>query len=356
MATITIDKRLEALFSAPNVAAYYDTRAQDVRPYLGESLFPAARLQGLSLSYVKGRADAPVLLRPSAFDAHAPIRPRRGFEKITNEMPFFRESMKIGEKERQDLLQALAAGDAYTGPIIEQIYADQYNLVLGADAVAEVMRMELLSTGFIQFELNGMEYPYDYGFDAATQALTLTGTAQWSNPATATPMADLQAAMDARRVSSARFIMTLATYRRMLAADEIKNAMYPQNPPAFVSMANREEFLRTALNVTFLIIGPEENTYKLRVTDADTHTMFPDGVVSMIPGAGTMGSTYYGTTPEEADLQASSAANVAVVGNGVAVTTLVEPHPVNLNTIVSQIVLPSCPRIDQLYVMNVYAA
>lgn len=352
--SIDVTKRLEELFSAQVVAEYYDIRAQDVRPYLGEALFPAARLQGLSLSYVKGRADAPVLLRPSAFDAHAPIRPRKSFEKIANEMPFFRESMKIGEKERQDLLQALRAGDAYVTPLLDQIYDDQYHLVLGANAVAEVLRMELLSTGFIQFTLNDMDYPYDYGFDSASQTMALTGAAMWTNPATATPIANIQAAMDACRLSGARLIMTQATYRNMLAADEVKGSMYPQTPPTFVSMASREEFLRTSLNISFMIIGPEENSYKLRVTDTDVQTMFPDGVVAMIPGAGTMGSTYYGTTPEEADLLGSSDVNVSVVGNGVSVMTQVEPHPVNLNTYVSQIVLPSCPRIDQLYIMSVY--
>lgn len=352
--SIDVTKRLEELFGANVVAEYYDTRAQDVRPYLGEALFPAARLLGLSLSYVKGRADAPVLLRPSAFDAKAPIRPRKSFEKITNEMPFFRESMKIGEKERQDLLQALRAGESYVTPILDQIYDDQYQLLLGANAVAEVLRMELLSTGFIQFVLNEIEYPYDYGFDVPTQSVTLTGTSMWTNPATATPIKDIEAAMDARRLSSARLIMTRATYRNMLAADEVKNAMFPQTPPTYVSSASKEEFLRTSLNVSFMIIGAGENTYKLRVTDTDTHTMFPDGVVSMIPGSGTMGTTYYGTTPEEADLLGNSAVNVAIVGSGVAVMTQVEPHPVNLNTFASQIVLPSCPRIDQLYIMNVY--
>lgn len=356
MPAIEITQRLGDLFSAPNVAAYYDTRQEDVRPYYGESLFPPARLLGLSLSYIKGRANAPVLLRPSAFDAHAPLRPRLGVEKITHELPFFRESMKIGEKERQDLLMSLRAGDSYVTPILDRIYDDQYQLVLGADAVAEVLRMTLLSTGGIETTINDMPYQYDYGFDPAKQAITLAGPAMWTSPATATPMKDIRTAMKAARLSGARLTMTQDTYDNMLAADEVMKSMFPQTPPSFIPDAQREEYMRTALKVTFHVIGPEENAYKLCVTDTDTLDMFPDGVVSMAPTDGNMGNTYYGTTPEEADLLADSSVNVSVVGNGVAVMTQVEPHPVNLNTYASQIVLPSCPRIDRLYIMNVYAA
>ena len=353
MSAIQTTARLADLFSSRNIAAYYDTMQQDVRPYPGEAIFPAARTSDLTLSFIKGKADSPVLLRPSAFDAHAPIRPRANFQKVSNEMPFFRESTKIGEKERREVIMAISAGDQYVNSVINRLYDDQYQLVLGADAAAEFMRMTLLSTGAIEVLLDQVPMQYSYGFDPSKQEMTLTGTAMWTNPATATPLADLTKAMKDARLTGARAIMTQSTYQNMLAADSVRNAMFPQNPPSWVSPAQISQFVSNALNISFVVLDDLVNSYSLRV-GGEAQTMFPDGVVSLIPAAGSMGNTWYSDTPESIDLMADSSLDATIVGNGVAVLTIVEPHPVNINTIVSQIVLPSCEQIARLYIMNVY--
>ena len=51
-----------------------------------------------------------VALQPSAFDTKASVRDRIGIAKIITEMPFFREAMRIGELERQELLTTLPGG------------------------------------------------------------------------------------------------------------------------------------------------------------------------------------------------------------------------------------------------------
>jgi len=81
---------LAEAFSARNIAAYYDGRAREVRPYIGEMLFPPRRIVGLDIKYVKGKSGAPVVLRPAAFDTSAPIRTRIPFERVAHEMPFWR--------------------------------------------------------------------------------------------------------------------------------------------------------------------------------------------------------------------------------------------------------------------------
>ena len=72
----------------------------------------------------------------------------------------------------------------------------------------------------------------------------------------------------------------------------------------------------------------------------------PDGYVAMIPD-GDLGGTWYGTTPEEADLIASPTAEVELVNTGVAITRIIEEHPVNTNIFASEIVLPSYERMDE---------
>ena len=47
-------------------------------------------------------------------------------------------------------------------------------------------------------------------------------------------------------------------------------------------------------------------------------------------------------------------AQVQIVETGIAVTQIVDPHPVNLNTFASEIVLPSYERMDEVAVLKVY--
>ena len=92
---------------------------------------------------------------------------------------------------------------------------------------------------------------------------------------------------------------------------------------------------------------------KYQNENKNTFKFVPDGYVALLPD-GALGTTYLGTTPEEADLRSSNMANVEIVDTGVAVTQIVEPHPVNVNTLVSEIILPSYEQMDKVAVLKVY--
>lgn len=77
---------------------------------------------------------------------------------------------------------------------------------------------------------------------------------------------------------------------------------------------------------------------------ADTFVLFPSGA---------LGNTWFGTTPEESDLLGGSAANVAITDVGVAVTSIQKADPVNVETKVTMISLPSFPVADQVYILDV---
>ena len=80
---------------------------------------------------------------------------------------------------------------------------------------------------------------------------------------------------------------------------------------------------------------------------------YPDDYVTFMP-AGTLGSTWYGTTPEEADLMAGNKdVDVSIVNTGVAILNKKESLPVNIITSVSQIVLPSFERMGDVFVLKV---
>lgn len=62
----------------------------------------------------------------------------------------------------------------------------------------------------------------------------------------------------------------------------------------------------------------------------------------------------FGTTPEESDLLGgnSDSAKVAIVDTGIAVTTIKHADPVNVETKVSMIALPSFERLDEVYMLS----
>jgi len=87
-----------------------------------------------------------------------------------------------------------------------------------------------------------------------------------------------------------------------------------------------------------------------------TKQYVPDGVFTLLP-AGPLGNTVFGTTPEEADLMSGATdAQVAIVNTGVAITTTKKTDPVNVETKVSMITLPSFEQIDKVFIASVNIA
>ena len=91
----------------------------------------------------------------------------------------------------------------------------------------------------------------------------------------------------------------------------------------------------------------EYNEVYCEAVGGDAKTFFPDGVVSFLPN-GTLGNMYYGVTPEEANRNASgnskynnTSTNAEIVEQGIAVQTMVNEHPVEIEILVSAMMLPS---------------
>lgn len=146
------------LVKAPELTAYWEEHTQDAPPYLGEELFPAEKKLGLRLDWIKGSMGLPVVLKPSAFDATAVPRPRIGFDKLSTNMPYFKESTYIDEELRQELNMVLETGNqAYIDAVINRVFNDEIALLNGARARREQMRMLALTTGVISITANGQQ-------------------------------------------------------------------------------------------------------------------------------------------------------------------------------------------------------
>jgi len=343
------------LVNAKEIATYWTQKVENRIPYLGETLFPAQKQLGLDISWFKGSQGLPVMLKPSAFDTKATLRDRIGISKIETEMPFFREAMRIGEKERQELNKASAAANAqFLMPVLNRIYDDASTLIDGALVVPERMRMQLLSTGKIAVSAtidgNRVAYDYDYKFPA-THKKTLN-TKKWSDTENALPVQDIQEWQDKIEEDFGtrpnRAICTRKTWNYLLQNKSIRLDMDPiGGTNRIMTDSMLQQYLETKLGLRVAVYNKKFSL------DGVPTLFFPDDHFTLIPD-GNLGNTYYGTTPEESDLMSGATeAQVQIVNTGVAVTSIKEPHPVNVMTIVSEIVLPSFEAIDGVFIAKV---
>lgn len=352
---------LRELFTPAAIAANWEEVYSNQIPYIGTALFPARKKAGLDLSWIKGSKGLPVSLMPSAFDAKATFRDRIGVQKLETEMPFFREGFKIKEKDRQEILRVQESNDPYLDEVLARIYDDANELIAGANVVPERMIMQLLFAAGgevgITIKANGVDYTYEYDpNDAwkATNYFALSGTALWSATATADPFADIKTAKDAvlaktgTEVTTA--IMNSYTFNLLGKTDAVKNRFLSTigKTLGYITDGDVRGVFADTNGINFVVYDKQ---YK---NESGTAASFvPNGYVALIPD-GPLGSTWYGTTPEEADLRGGNTkAQVAIVNTGVAVTQIIDEHPVNVNTFASEIVLPSYERMDEVALLKV---
>lgn len=354
--------QLTDIFSARAIAANYTNEASNNIEYIGAGFFPAQKKAGLDLKWILGHNGLPVSLMPSNFDAKATLRDRVGVSLAETQMAFFREAMLIKEKDRQEIMRVQDSADPYAAQVLANIFNDANTLIDGATVVQERMRMQLLaplggSVG-IQIKANNVDYTYNYdpsGTWAADHYSAITATAdKWTASATSDPISDIEKMLDAQETAAGNrpeiLLMSKKTFGYIKNADKVHSYILAQNSTAniFLTDALVRAYLEDLLGVTIVVY-----TKKYKDEAGTAHNFYPDDIVFACPN-GALGKTWFGTTPEEADLLGGNTdADVSIVDTGVAVTTIIKPHPVNIETIVSEIVLPSFERLNECCAIEV---
>lgn len=357
-----VNQNLFDYIDAKEMAAYIVENPDNKIPYFGESVFPAQKQLGTDISWLKGANGLPIAIQPSNYDAKARLREKEGFEGVSTEMAFFREAMRIGEKDRQQLNQLLNHPQSQIAmPIIRKIFDEAGRLVEGVRVQAEIMRMQLLTQGKIDVvSADGRaKYVYDYGQKNLFKCMQ--GRAAWGQDA-ADPVRDIIAwcdeMEDLRGNRPQRLVMNRNTFLKMYNSKQIHLMMYPNDDKLnyFINEQQLKAFVESVTGVQIFIYSKKvaKLNHATGLADAQAHVLIPDDVVCVMP-AGNLGKTWYGTTPEESDLLSGSDASVAIVNNGTAITTYKEKHPVQVVTIVSSVMIPSFEAIDDCAIANVAA-
>lgn len=349
------------LVNAKAIGEYVTTIEAVDEPLLGATLFPSKKIMGLDLKWVKGYKQNAVALRPSALGARAFVRDRIGASIIQHEIPFFREKMVISERLRQELARAkMDATDSYTSSIIEQIFDDAKNLTDGANVQAERQRMQLLFGGQISIKAPAedggqpyFDYNYDVNGDWATHNVKeLKTTAKWTDHNNSNPMNDILKLVDdaaALGVNLTRGIVSPKTFRDIMANANVKNMF--RNADGSQRVFSRSQLISEIATLTGVTIAVYNKSF---VDEAGNNVFYaPDNKMVLFPD-GALGATVYGTTPEEIDLMSGYGnATTSIVNTGVAVTTSKQyGPPVTVETIVSELVIPSFERMAEVFLIT----
>lgn len=337
------------LVKASEIVAYWDTLAQDREPFLGEELFPSDKKLGLKLDWIKGSGGLPVVLAPSAFDAAVKPRPRIGFDVLSSNMPFFKESKYVDEELRQQLNMVLETGrQGYIDSVLNRVFNDTAELLTAASSQRERMRMMALTTGVISITANGQNYDIDYGVPNGNKP---TADVSWADGDTDI-LADIRAwqdkVQDETGTRPTRAIVSQKTWSYLQKNTVINKSIYILSGGGVVLSDNRlRQYLMEELGLEVVVYTKRyknEAGVVTKYVPDDTFILFPDG---------PLGNTWFGTTPEESDLLSSNVANVAITDVGVAVTTMTKADPVNVETKVSMICLPSFEQADKIVIADI---
>lgn len=274
-------------------------------PYLGLHWFPEKKKSGLDLKWIKTHKGLPVSLAPSNLDALPTIRARKGLKTEKTQMAFFREQMVVTEEDAQEIDRIKDENDPYLSGALQSIYDDTNNLVMGAEVVPERMRMALLSTvnghPVIGIESDGVKYAYDYdptGEYAAAHYAKMKGTSVWSDAVNSKPLTDLNNARKSLQKKGqivTHVLMNSNTFQYLLDNAQVRNSLLAQNQSAIIELTD-DNVMAIIKNRTKLTVVLYDKMYTDE-SGAD-HYFYPDNKVTLLP-ADPLGSTWFGTTPEE---------------------------------------------------------
>lgn len=354
---------LTDLFNSAAIAARWTEAASNSDPYLGAGFFPAAKKMGLDLSQILGYNGLPVSLAPSNFDAKPTLRTHEPIEIGKMEMAFFRESMLVKERDEQDFMRIQESNDPYAMEVLNRIFDYVSTLLAGAEVVPERMRMQLLcpqvaGSPKILINSKGVQYAYNYDPDGEYAAKNYKemsdSTDMWTDHSASKPLSDLESAKEALLSASGSeakiALMNSVTLRHLKTNAEARDAVLAQNVTAnvFMNTSRIKEMLKNELGLTLVIYDKQYKDEK-----GVAQKFFADGHVTLLP-EGALGKTWYGTTPEERTLLGKTGKDVTIVNTGVAVKVTTLDNPVNTETTVSEIVLPSFERMRETYALKVF--
>lgn len=271
-----------------------------------------------------------------AWDTPAPMTGRQGFTRIQGELAPISRQIPLSEEEYLRLRELQGAGNQ---AMINAIYDDAERMVRSVQARIELARGELLTTGKITLNENGLNLQADFG--PLGTHLPTAGTL-WSNTA-ATMLSDLltwqQVYVDDAGTAPAIMLWPRQVLSYAYLNTEMRSA-------AAASGSTPTRINNETVDAIFAANGlPPIQLYDtmVRVEGVGTRVI-PANKILMLPAAGEpLGATFYGVTAEALLMAGKGYITQQDMPGVVAVTTQTE-SPIQTYTLGTAVAMPVLPN------------
>lgn len=295
-------KSVLELFNQKEILNYLKDRKYPTM--LGEELFPEVKRQSLEFDMLTNGSKTPVIASVHGFDTESEIGQREA-EKKAIELALIKRKMQLKEKE----IIALESprNEAEKAYLMRNVYADIDALVESIKARVELMRMEVISTGKITLDENGLNAVIDFGVPAENKATNV----DWSSPES-NPINDMITWKNQLDSAPARVLTSTTILAKVLSNKNVVNALFGKDSTRIASVGELNNYLE---QLQLPKIYTYDNKYrKLNANGTYTkHRYFPENAFVMLPGE-ELGETIYGPTAEEIRLQRDPSVDMKVVG------------------------------------------
>lgn len=301
--------RIDELFNTKELLNYYRVKKQPAM--LGDTLFPARKIQDIKFDMITGANGLPVSASIHAFDTETELASREVLQKGAAELALIKRKIAIGEREIIAINNPRM--DSEQKALVMGLFKDGDKMVESVQTRIEAMRMELLSSGKINVKENGVSITLDYSVPAGNKK-----SFNWSTPATAKPLEDIktlaEAIEDASGTKPTRILTSSKVLNKILACESVKKAIFGVN---FDKIATRKDLNSLLESMELPQIAVYNAKYKVQGSNGKytTKRYFPENILSMF-AENALGETIYGLTAEEIELLGSNKMEEAkMVGN-----------------------------------------
>jgi len=268
-----------------------------------------------------------------SFDAESPIGSRRGISDLRGSLPPISEKIRLGEHDRLQLRNADAA-------IKNAILDDGVEQAQKIQARAEVARGQLLMTGKVTIEENGLVLEADFERKASHSP---TAGTLW-NVAGSTPIDDLLAWRDVYRATNGirpgSMLISAAVEAVLLRHEQVRAMTLPAGATTqIVTVSALQELLRS-------LSLPSYEVYEAQVADDDDNALDildPQRILFLPPAGRKIGETVWGVTAEAMDARYQIDETIRP---GIVVGSYSDNDPVAQWTKASAIMLPIAPSVN----------
>lgn len=268
-----------------------------------------------------------------SFDAESPIGARKGLSTLSGGLPPISEKIRLGEYDR---LQIRNAQDA----IRDAILNDGVDQARKIEARAEVARGELLMTGKVSIQENGLILEADFQRKATHSPVA---SVLW-NVGGSTPIDDLLAWRDIYRgtngIRPATMLIAQSVESVLLRHEQVRAMTLPAGATTQIVTVEALQALLRALNL------PTYEVYEAQVADEEDNALDildPTRVLFLPPAGRKIGETDWGITAESLDPKYSIDEQVRP---GIVVGSYSDNDPVAQWTKASAIMLPIAPNTN----------